>query len=119
MTDLLSTGLTWLHKERAKHIATTVTYERPAVASASVSATLASTGFEKLAESGFQVRAHSVDFLIDVADLLSPFIEPELGDQITFGSDKFVVADLGGTGHWRYDSAYKKVFRVHTKRIES
>jgi hypothetical protein len=122
MTDLLSTGVAWLDEQRQAHLAQTVTYERDSiVSSVAVSATLGSTEYDVLSDGGdgtVQSRAHSVDFLIAVADL-ADFGTPDVGDKITHGSDIYRVTDLGGTGHVRYADPHSVVWRIHTKRTET
>lgn len=121
MADLLDKGSKWLGRQRREHAAQEVVYLRGG-SSVGVPATIGRTEFDQ-DESGYPVRVHSTDFLIDVADLELDGIpvEPQRGDQVITGRiDEgvvFEVMNVPGAGYWRYADAYRRVYRVHTKQV--
>ncbi len=126
MADLLDKGSAWLTKQRRKGLSRTVTYVR-GQSTVDVQATLGASEFERDG-GGFPVTFHSVDFLIDVADLEIDGLptEPRRGDLIVDdGGGSYdppltyeLLDNLGGPP-WKYsDGGYRRTYRVHTKLIE-
>lgn len=124
MRDLLDRGSDWLRRKRRGNAARTVHYVR-GTSSISLPATLGSTDFQRDDGNGFAVNFQSVDFLIDVADLVIDGVptEPQRGDRVVVGElDEGgvheVMSDLGGPPY-RFSDPYRRVYRIHTKRVET
>ena len=124
MADLLQQGVSWLDDMRIKHMSRTATYSRGAE-SAELSATLGSTTYEVIDESGATVEAKATDFLVSAAQLVlgGQKTLPEPGDRIrvALGSEValFEVMDLGAAGHYRPCDPFGKTLRIHAKLVET
>lgn len=113
MSDLLQTGLTWLHTQRAGYMTSTVTYRlRGAGAGASVSATVSQIRRESMDGDGFPVTVISVDFLIARTALAA---EPAVGDVITFNGRTYQVGTDGDGDCWRWTDASRLAYRIHAR----
>jgi hypothetical protein len=122
--DILQKGSDWLGRQRRAHASREVIYQRQS-SSVSVPATIGRTEFEQDDGGGFPVQVHTTDFLIDVADLELDGIpvEPSRGDRIIDGRiDEgvvFEVMPIPGGHVWRFADEYRKVYRIHTKQVET
>ena len=63
---------------------------------------------------GFKVQSFVWDFLIGVNTL--GFL-PDVGDTIIVDGQIYEVMNLAGQGCWRYTSATRQVYRIHTREI--
>jgi hypothetical protein len=114
MGDLLRQGCDWLARMRGAHLASQVTYRRPAIGEdgqaveLALNATAGQPDREVEDQFGIRVGATMTDFLIAAADFEPTFGEPQAGDQ---------VLDLAGQGHWRWSGPAGFTMRIHTKRI--
>ena len=121
---MLEQVASWLDDMRTKHMSRTVTYSRGAE-SVELSATLGSTIYEVMDESGATVQARATDVLISGDALVfgGQVTMPEPGDRIrvTRGEQVLVfeVMDLGGTGHYRPCDPHGRVLRVHAKHMDT
>ena len=127
MTDLLSTGATWLEAQRRAHLTKPVVYRRPGTGGgvaqeAVVPATVGKTTFEVLTAGGVLERVESRDYLIAAADLAA-FGQPQRGDRViedTGGSRHTAeVMAPGREPHWRWSDVNRLVYRIHTKHLAS
>ena len=124
MSDLLNSGSEWLGVTMRAHAAASVTYTRGsgsyALEAEGVAATIGRTVFEVTDDYGLLTRVESRDYLIDAAEL-EAFGEPQRGDQIreTLGGavQVFEVMAPSGEDHFRYSDAYRRTYRIHTKRV--
>jgi hypothetical protein len=122
MGDLLETGLGWLADQFKAHASRDVTYQRGAL-EAVVRATVGRTEFELADDHGGVTRFESRDFLILAADLVlgATATLPQYGDHIveTQGALTFIyqVLDQDGRPLYRFSDPYRKLLRIHTKRV--
>ena len=123
MADLLGQAVDWLNGRRAAYMARTVLYGR-GEESVELAATLGSTTFEVIDETGTSVEARATDFIIaaDALVLAGQQVKPAPGDRIrlTSGAKVLVyeVMDLGGAGHWRPCDPAGRMLRIHAKQID-
>jgi hypothetical protein len=121
VTDLLSTGATWLEAQRRAHLTKPVVYRR-GTQEAVVPATVGKTTFEVLTAGGVLERVESRDYLIAAADLAA-FGQPQRGDRViedTGGSRHTAeVMAPGREPHWRWSDVNRLAYRIHTKHLTS
>ena len=123
MADLLEQAASWLDDMRTKHMSRTAVYSR-GVESVELSATLGSTTYEVMDESGATVQAKATDFIVSAGDLVlaDECVVPQPGDRIrvTRGEQVLVfeVMDLGGTGHYRPCDPHGTALRIHAKQVD-
>jgi hypothetical protein len=123
MGDLLRQGCDWLARMRGAHLASQVTYRRPAVGEdgqaveLALNATSGQPDREVEDQFGIRVGATMTDFLIAAADFEPTFGEPQAGDQVVADRQVYEVLDLAGQGHWRWSGPAGFTMRIHTKRI--
>ncbi|MCC7407219.1 MAG: hypothetical protein IT442_04055 [Phycisphaeraceae bacterium] len=123
MTDLLAQGAAWLDQMRLAHLSQLVTYERGAD-SVELAATLGTTSYEVMDDSGATVQAQGMDFIVSAADLVlnGESATPRVGDRIrlTQGTTQrvFEVLDLAGSGHYRPCDPAGQMLRIHAKQID-
>ena len=122
MVDLIKTGSDWLADQLKTNAGQSVTYIRGAN-NVALTATIGQSVVEAVDEDGRVIRIETRDFLIHRADLIlgGVEVEPDRGDQITWvdGSTtyRYEVMPLAGEDHWRDSDPYRKVLRIHTKRV--
>jgi len=118
MTDLLSTGSTWLHQQRHAHMSKTVTISYGGN-SVSLSATVGRTIFKQLDAYGRLIRTESRDFLVRAADLVlgGSQAEPVSGMQITEDTYTYEVMAPAGEPVWRWADINRITRRIHTKQV--
>lgn len=123
--DLLKFGSDWLVDQLKAHVARQVVYQRGA-SEITVTATIGRT-LLKLDDGygGVRVEWTDRDFLIPAAELILAGVPvlPERGDQIREVDGAvvhlFEVMTPSGEPPWRWSDVYRKLFRIHTKRIGS
>lgn len=116
MSDLIQSGVEWLHARRTDHMSQAVTYQRGAQ-SASVSATRGSSPYEEIDADGIVHRHQTRDYIVRTADMLFTGvpIKPQDGDKIVDGTQTYTVCSLSGDPPWRYTDAHRAGMRIHTK----
>ena len=121
MADLLEQGEAWLAGMNRKHRARSVTYTRDGQ-SAEIAAVVGRTVFRVDKGYGLFERVESRDYLVDAQDL-EAFDKPERGDRIkeTLNGkvEVFEVMAPGNEPHFRYSDPYRRVFRIHTKHVDT
>ena len=111
--NLLENGLHWLAKKQKQHVSSRVDYYRDEI-HYGVDAVLGRTKFEVEDDSGFRITAHSIDFLINAADL---DLTPQVGDRIIYNETVYEVLELGQSGCWCWCDPHCVKRRIHTKRL--
>ena len=113
MTDLLQTGLAWLHQERAGHMASTAVYRQLATgATLPISVTASQVRYERPDAAGVPAEVRVTDFIVARAEL---GFTPEPGDMIEFGGRAYEVTPLGEEPCWRWTDMSHAAMRVHTR----
>jgi len=112
-TNMLQNGLAWFAKKQKRHASSRVWYYRDAICYP-VNATLGRTKFDVEDEYGLRITAHSIDFLINAADL---DLVPQVGDRIHCDNIVYEVLELGAAGCWRWCDPHGIKRRIHTKAI--
>ena len=107
--NMLQSGLSWLALKQKKHVSSRVVYCR-GNEKYTVDAILGRTKYDIVDERGFRLAAHTIDFLIQAADL--PLI-PKNGDQILADTIVYEVSDLGN-GCWQWCDPHGITRRIHT-----
>jgi len=121
MTNMLRDGVSYLHGQRQKRMASKVTYQR-GVDSVELKATRGETNVQEATGDG-QVISTEADWLINPNDLVlfGSETRPQRGDTITDvhnGVTKvYVVMPTVAEDVWRYSDPYGECIRVHTKRV--
>lgn len=121
MTDLLETGVTWLHQQRNTHLVKSVTYRR-GQSSVPLNATRGQTKTTIASEEAVEVQGQIDDWIVTTTDLVldGKQVYPEKGDQILEikGSQTFVFdVTKGPDGEfWRFSDAFRQSLRIHTLR---
>jgi len=125
MRDMLQNGLAWLRAQRKAHASRTVTYRR-GEDSVQLSATVGMTVLRLEDDYGIEQRLTRRDYLIEVADLVlaGQQVEPQAGDRIEEADGETtwvyeVMGPGGGEPDWRYSDPYRRVYRIHTKHVET
>ena len=124
MTDMLEQAASWLDDMRTRHMSRIVTYSRGAE-SVELSATLGSTTYEVMDESGATVQTKATDFIVSTDTLVfgGQVTMPEPGDRIRVTRGQrvlvFEVMDLGGTGHYRPCDPHSTTLRIHAKHVDT
>lgn len=122
MRDMLKDGAGWLSKMLRENAAQAVTYQR-GESTIEVRASRGRREYEVTDASGFITAYESIDWLVDLSDLLIDDIrcEPEQGDRIIEGSLEdgvvYQVMPPPGRAAWEYADAYRNKFRIHTKYV--
>lgn len=124
-TDMLAAGMAWLTGQIQAKVAQPVTYRR-GVAAIPVCAAFGRTML-KLADDLGTVRIEWTDrdFLIPTASLkiAGRPILPQRGDRIVTSdgatTETFEVLPYADEPHWRWSDPYKRMLRVHAKRIKT
>jgi len=116
MTDMLTTGITWLDTKRKAFMGKAAVYRRSGTDIA-VAVTMAATAYESADES-ITVTANMQDFIISVADLatLTP-VTPTAGDLIIVGAHTYEAMNLGAENCWRWTDGSHIAFRIHAKQV--
>ena len=113
MTDLLQTGLAWLHQERAAHMASAAVYRRLGTgATAPIGVTVSQVRYERPDAAGVPVEVRVTDFIVSAAAF---GVTPEPGDTIELGGRTFEVTPLGEDPCWRWTDMSHAAMRVHTR----
>jgi hypothetical protein len=120
MTDLLSTGSTWLAARVQASASQSVTIARGSqTIGSSVKATYGQTQFEQDSQTGI-ITWESKDFLIPVAayTLNGEAVQPQRGDRIT-DAGGFVFEVLGDNGipPFKHTDGFRTMYRIHTKQV--
>jgi hypothetical protein len=124
-TDLMANGMAWLADQLQAHASEPVVYQRGSEQVA-LCATFGST-LLKLDDGagGIRMERTDRDFLIPAASLVlsgSPVL-PKEGDKIlhAYGSSlhTFQVLPYANEPQWRWSDPFRKMLRIHTKRISS
>ena len=117
MTELLNSGLDWLHDQLKEHDSRSVTYRRAGQSDLTITAVVRSTTFELADDSGGLITIKSRDFIVQQDDLVIGGSEtkPARGDKI-IDEDTYEVMTLNDEPHYREDP-YKQTFRIHTKLV--
>lgn len=122
MTDMLQTGVAWLHQQRKSYLAKTVTYRRGNSEVEIADATRGRTQVNLASEEGVEIASQVDDWIFDPANLVldGAATLPLIGDEIeeTVGSQTFLfrVAKAADGEAWRYTDSTKQAIRVHTGR---
>jgi hypothetical protein len=111
--NLLESGLHWLAKKQKQHVSSPVDYCRNEIRH-NVDATLGRTKFDTVDDYGLRITAHSIDFLINAADL---DLVPQVGDRIICNEIVHEVLELGQSGCWCWCDPHGIKRRIHTKRL--
>ncbi len=112
MNNLLENGLKWLAGKQKKHVSSKVLYQ-VGDDSFEVDAVLGRTKYEIIEDYGFNIVAHSIDFLIAHDEL--GFI-PKVGHRIIYNGITHEVLELGDEC-WRWCDPHGITRRIHTKQI--
>jgi hypothetical protein len=115
MTNMLNNGIDWLEQMMLNSCSDPIEYRR-SEESRTVAAVFGKTEFEVEEAGGISVGSFVWDFLIDAATLT---LVPEVGDLIVAGGRQYEVMNLSGQGCWRWTSANRRTYRIHTKEIGS
>jgi hypothetical protein len=122
MSDMLQQAAAWLDGMRQAHLSRTVEYSRGEL-SVELPATLGSTTYEVMDESGATVQAKATDFIVSADALVvgGETVKPEPGDRINVPAGEkllvFEVLDLGGAGHYRPCDPGGRMLRIHAKQV--
>lgn len=121
MTDLLATGVAWLHQQREAKLVKSVTYCRGA-SQVTIDATKAKTDTQVVNAEGVEVRGQVDDWIIKPSELVIDGVTvfPQQGDRIrdTIDSQTVVYEVAKGPDGvaWRYTDNFRLAIRVHTVR---
>ena len=118
MANLLAEGIAWLDEIRTTSMSETVTYRRSGQSDRILLATKSRVSYEVVDESGRELWASAVDFLITTS-LLVGLGTPQIGDLILTdgGTKTFEVLDLEGLGHYRWSDPSGTILRIHAKLV--
>lgn len=119
MSDMLQSGLAWLHEKRTAFMARTVTYRRGSSLEKEVSATAGVGRFDQIDEEtgGIIRQIQTRDWIVNVADL-SEFGKPESGDVVIDGEKKYQVNAIGGEPQFRIiDDG--NAYRIHSLEVKA
>ena len=118
MVDLIKEGVDWFRDKLKANAGQSITYTR-GPNSATLTATIGETEYEKEDAHGVIIRFESRDFLIDAADLIldSVTVNPQDGDKITYGGETYEALSLDGGRPYEPTDPYETQWRVHTKQI--
>lgn len=122
MSNLLATGVAWLHQQRAAYLAKSVTYRRGMSSVTLSDATYGKTQATIAGNEAVDVVSQIDDWIFDPAGLVldGEATFPQDGDQIieTSGGQSFVfdVRPFENGECWRYTDGTKLAIRVHTVR---
>ena len=111
--NMLKNGLDWLATKQKKHVSSPVFYYRDEILYP-VDAVLGRTKFETVDDYGLRITAHTIDFLINAADL---DLTPQVGDRIFCDGITHEVLELGQTGCWCWCDPHGICRRIHTKAL--
>lgn len=115
MSDLLQTGLAYLHTVRTSKMSSAAVYVRLSDESETdITATVSQVRYERPDPSGLMVDVRMVDFIFATSALA---FDPTEGDKIEFGGREYEVTPLAGDPCWRYTDASHDAIRVHTRDI--
>ena len=109
MMNMLQSGLSWLAGKQKKHASSRVVYCR-GNKKYHIDAVLGRTKHDIVDGRGFRITAHTIDFLIQSADLP---LEPKNGDQIVADDTVYEVADLGNSC-WQWCDPHGIMRRIHS-----
>jgi hypothetical protein len=113
MASLLTTGLAWLHQQRARHLSSAATYKPQAGGAAvAISVTPSQVRRELVTAGGMPVVALVMDFIVDTGALAA---EPAAGDVIEFNGRRYEVTEFGEDRCWRWTDASRMARRIHTR----
>ncbi len=127
MADLLERGSNWLEDQRTRHATRPITYQRGALTSDPIDATVGRTVFESADQFGVIQKTESRDYLMLRTDLVLNGVVtlPQRGDRVreTQDDEQFVYEVVSPTGGgepvFRYSDPYRKTLRIHTKHIDT
>ena len=112
--NILQNGLDWLAKKQKRHVSSRVYYYRDEICYP-VNATLGRTKFDMEDDYGVRITAHTIDFLINAADL---DLVPKVGDRIISDKIAHEVLELGVAGCWRWCDPHGIRRRIHTRQLK-
>lgn len=121
MSDMLDSGLQWMHGQRHAHMTQAVTYAR-GESTVDIQATMGAVTFVETDDDGGIIgQIESREFIIRAADLVldSTVTLPRAGDTITHNdgstSRVFRVTSPGGEPPFKYSDPLQRTLRIHTK----
>ncbi|MCE5327892.1 MAG: hypothetical protein LLG01_15910 [Planctomycetaceae bacterium] len=119
MADLLGQAIEWLDSIRAAHLSRQVSYIRGGQ-SIEIAATLGSTRYDVVDDTGAVMQARSTDFIVSAAELVlgGQVVMPACGDRISLEGKVFEVLALAGGTHWRQCDPLGRTIRIHAKQVE-
>lgn len=121
-SDMISTASAVLDSWMKEHVSRTVTYTRGSD-SVQLSATPGKSEYSIIEAAGGGVTEHvqSRDYMIVRADLVinGQYVLPQPGDRIPDVDGIFEVTLQDGVNCYEFsDPAYRRMLRIHTKRVE-
>ncbi|MGL6193674.1 MAG: hypothetical protein ACRC2T_02490 [Thermoguttaceae bacterium] len=111
--NILHSGLNWLSRKQKNHVSSRVYYCRDDTFYP-VDATLGRTKYMVEDDYGLRITTHSIDFLINAADLE---LVPQAGDRIICNKIEYEVLELGQTGCWCWCDPHGIRRRIHTRQL--
>ncbi|MCE5280332.1 MAG: hypothetical protein ABFD92_07820 [Planctomycetaceae bacterium] len=119
MADMLEQAVNWLNEVRGQHLSRQVSYSRGGQ-SVQVAATLGSTRYDVVDDTGAVMQARATDFIVSAADLIlgDAQITPRPGDRISLDGKVFEVLALAGGSHYRWCDPAGAMLRIHSKQVE-
>jgi len=118
MSDLLTTGTTWLDGMRRAHMSRSATYRRGA-SSVAVLATAGKTVFRVDTGYGMFEHIEGRDYILRASDLVldDAAVTPAAGDQIVESGRVYEVMAPANEPPWRWSDRDHAVYRIHTKYV--
>lgn len=118
---MLEAGTSYLANRLAAVTAVPVTYSRSDAFGATtetIQATRGQSTYESSEADGTINRMTARDYLVSTS-LLATFGEPRDNDEITDGTEVYVVHSMSGDKPFRYSDQGKHLTRIHTKLLRT
>jgi hypothetical protein len=124
--NFLKNGSAWLTNQLREHCSDPVEYHRSGESPLSLVATIGSSEFDQVDDSGVVFQTRGKDFLIRTADLDfgDGAVEPVPGDLLKWADGagsihSYEVVPSGAGGAFRYADQHRHMLRIHTTYIGS
>ncbi len=118
---MLEAATAYLANRLATVTAVPVVYSRAdsfGATSETIQATRGQSTYESTEADGTVNRITARDYLVPAASLAT-FIEPQDNDEITDGTEIYVVQSMAGDKPFRYSDPGKHQIRIHTKLLRT
>ena len=113
MPSLFTTGLAWLHQQRAAHCTEAAAYRtRGSAGTVALRVTASQVKREMLDGNGIPIWTTVQDFIT-----AAPGFDPAAGDIIEYQGRRFEAAEYGEDKCWRYTDSTRLAIRIHTRDI--